>query len=214
MKKGITFIFVLLLCFSFYSKAQFNLGPKAGLVLNQFVLDNEDFSEDDLSFGLTAGLFFRFQSEHFYFQPEFLYSQKNGDFTYQSDFSNVDTVFTNKVAYFDIPILFGLKLGKHIKLNTGPVVSILLEDKVSFENTDNSATVSIDEDVFESNTFGWQVGGSIDIGQLIIGTQYEFSVINSINDISIPGTNKTFSPDGRSNLWQIYVAIKLVPVIE
>jgi hypothetical protein len=214
MKKGITFIFVLLLCFSFYSKAQFNLGPKAGLVLNQFVLDNEDFSEDDLSFGLTAGLFFRFQSKNFYFQPEFLYSQKNGDFTYQSNFSNVDTVFTNKVAYFDIPVLFGVKLGKHLKINTGPVVSILLEDKITFENTNNSATVIIDDNAFETPTFGWQVGGSLDLGQLIIGTQYEFNVINSVEEISIPGINKTFTPDGRTKLWQIYVAIKLVPVVD
>lgn len=198
--------FCLLICmFGYAVQAQFNFGLKAGLNLNQFITDTEQLStSEDLTYNFAGGAFFRFRNGGVSFTNEILYAEKDAKFSSDS-FS-----FHAKTSYIDVPALVGLHFLEIFHIQTGPVFSFLVNEDVNFSQANQSASVSLSEDIFKEVNFGWQAGIGLEISSFIIHARYEFSVNELMNEFSVQDSPTVFNPDGRNSIYQITLAYKFL----
>ena len=167
MKKII--LSALLLCSAFTGFSQvlpsFQLGVKAGTNLSKLSTENT-FSSDNRA-GYYAGLWARIGAAGIHLQPELYLSGKN---TTLKDANG----FENKIKFtsLDVPILVGTKIGAAgvgVRLNTGPVVSFILNDDQSFGQAASSAFSGN----FKGQNFAWQFGAGLDVSKLGIDVRFE-----------------------------------------
>jgi len=167
MKK--IFLSALLLCSAFTGFSQvlpsFQLGVKAGANLSKLSTENT-FSSDNRA-GYYAGLWARIGAAGIHLQPELYLSGKN---TTLKDANG----FENKIKFtsLDVPILVGTKIGAAgvgVRLNTGPVVSFILNDDQSFGQAASSAFSGN----FKGQNFAWQFGAGLDVSKLGIDVRFE-----------------------------------------
>ncbi|WP_285010922.1 porin family protein [Pedobacter faecalis] len=143
----------------------FQLGLKAGANLSKLSTENT-FSSDNRA-GYFAGLWARVGAAGIHLQPELYLSGKNTTLTNSAGQEN-----KVKFTSMDVPILVGTKLGAAgvgLRLNTGPVVSFILDDEQSFGDAASSA-FSGD---FKGQNIAWQFGAGLDIGSLGVDLRYE-----------------------------------------
>lgn len=195
MKKLILSLALLAFALTGYSQG-FSFGPKVGLSQTQLDLKSDQFKNGESKFGYHVGIFARIGLGPLYLQPEVLYTQTQGQFTfdpadapikeYEADFNRVD-----------IPVMVGLKMFKFLRIQAGPIASI----NVNSEIKDAANTV---QDVdFKDATLGYQAGLGLDIGNLIIDAKYE----SSLDKFS--GKVGGFSTDQRVNQWILSVGFRL-----
>ncbi|ACU05478.1 MULTISPECIES: porin family protein [Pedobacter] len=157
----------------------FQLGLKAGANLSKLSTDNT-FSSDNRA-GYYAGIWTRIGAAGIHLQPELYLSGKN---TTLKDASGQE----NKVKFtsLDVPVLVGTKLGAAgvgLRLNTGPVVSFILDDEQSF----GQAAGSVFKGNFKGQNFAWQFGAGVDVGKLGLDLRYE----TGLSKIGKDGYNDT-----------------------
>lgn len=194
MKKLI--LSALFVCFNLVAFSQvlpsFQLGLKAGTNLSKLSTDNT-FSSDNRA-GYYAGLWARIGAAGIHLQPELYLTGKNT--TLKA--SNGDE---NKVKFtsLDVPVLVGTKIGAAgvgIRLNTGPVVSFILDDEQSF----GQAAGDVFKGNFKGQNFAWQFGAGLDIGNLGLDLRYE----TGLSKIGKDGYN-----DAKLSLFTLGLAYKL-----
>lgn len=194
MKK--IFLSALLLCSAFTGLSQvlpsFQLGVKAGANLSKLSTENT-FSSDNRA-GYYAGLWARIGAAGIHLQPELYLSGKN---TTLKDANG----FENKIKFtsLDVPILVGTKIGAAgvgVRLNTGPVVSFILNDDQSFGQAASSAFSGN----FKGQNFAWQFGAGLDVSKLGIDLRFE----QGLSKIGENGYNDT-----KLSLFTIGLAYKL-----
>jgi hypothetical protein len=143
----------------------FQLGIKAGANLSKLSTENT-FSSDNRA-GYYAGLWARIGAAGIHLQPELYLSGKNTTLK-NSDGQENKVKFTS----LDVPVLVGTKIGAAgigIRLNTGPVVSFILDDEQSF----GDAAGNVFKGNFKGQNFAWQFGAGLDIKNLGIDLRYE-----------------------------------------
>lgn len=143
----------------------FQLGIKAGTNLSKLSTENT-FSSDNRA-GYYAGLWARIGAAGIHLQPELYLSGKNT--TLKNSAGEENKV---KFTSLDVPVLVGTKIGAAgigIRLNTGPVVSFILDDEQSF----GDAAGNVFKGNFKGQNFGWQFGAGVDIKNLGIDLRYE-----------------------------------------
>lgn len=197
MKKVI--LSALFLCFSTVAFSQllpsFQLGIKGGANLSKLSTENT-FSSDNKA-GYYAGLWARIGAAGIHFQPELYLSGKNTTLV-----STVDPVGAKNEVKFtslDVPLLIGTKIGAAgvgLRLNTGPVVSFLLDDKQKF----GDAAGAVFKGEFKNQSVAWQFGAGLDIGSLGVDLRYE----TGISKVGRQGYD-----DSRINLFTLGLAYKL-----
>ncbi|WP_276088798.1 porin family protein, partial [Pedobacter sp. JY14-1] len=143
----------------------FQLGVKAGANLSKLSTENT-FSSDNRA-GYYAGLWARIGAAGIHLQPELYLSGKN---TTLKDANGQE----NKVKFtsMDIPVLVGTKIGAAgigVRLNTGPVVSFILDDEQSFSDAASNAF----KGNFKGQNIAWQFGAGLDIRNLGVDLRYE-----------------------------------------
>lgn len=153
----------------------FQFGLKGGLNLSKFSTSNT-FSSDNQA-GYYAGIWTRIGAAGIHLQPELYISGKNT--TLKNAMGVEDKV---KFTSLDIPVLVGTKIGAAgvgLRLNTGPVVSFVLNSDQSL----NDAAVAAFNGKFKDQAFAWQFGSGLDFGKLGIDLRYELglSKLNSEN---------------------------------
>jgi len=163
-----------LLCMASSAFGQFKLGVKGGLNLAKF--KTEDVFSSDNKAGYYLGLWARLGAGALHIQPEAYLTGKKSSFTATNGEKN-DINFTS----LDIPVLLGTKIGAAgfgLRLNTGPVFSLNLEQEQHF----GSAASAVFDGKFKDNSMAWQFGLGLDIGKLIVDARYEagLSKINSV----------------------------------
>lgn len=174
----------------------FGIGPKVGLSQTKLDLSSDAFKNGDAKFGYHVGLFARIGLGGLYLQPEVLYTQTEGQFTfdgadqpikeYEADFNRVD-----------IPVMVGFKLFNFFRIQAGPIASIDVNSKLK----DAGETVkNVD---FKAATLGYQAGIGLDIGNLIIDAKYE----SSLNKISSNVGN--FNTDQRINQFILSAGFRI-----
>ena len=138
--KKIFFMFVGFLI-SFSSQAQEGaFGIKIGLATNkieiekQQVITSQDtaytYSAGGTKVGFHAGFMGRFTFNKFMIQPELYVSSSNNEYEVSSipDFGNDKTSQpSQQLVKLDIPVLFGYKIAGPVRINAGPVATILSE---------------------------------------------------------------------------------------
>ncbi len=159
----------LFICFGAAAFSQvlpsFQFGIKGGANLSKFTTDNP-FSSDNRA-GYYAGFWARIGAVGIHLQPELYLSGKNTRLVSTAGAEN-EVKFTS----LDVPILVGTKIGAAgigVRLNTGPVVSFLLDDKQSF----GQASTNVFKGNFKDQAFAWQFGAGLDISKLGFDLRYE-----------------------------------------
>jgi hypothetical protein len=167
MKKII--LSAIFLCFSAVAFSQvlpsFQFGIKGGANLSKFSTGNLLSSENTA--GYYAGFYARVGAAGINLQPELYLAGKNSTLK-SNDGGSADVRFTS----LDVPILVGTKIGAAgvgFRLNTGPVVSFILDKKQTFSNAASSAF----HGDFKDQAFAWQFGAGLDVGSLGVDLRYE-----------------------------------------
>ncbi|WP_461487488.1 porin family protein [Pedobacter sp.] len=186
-----------LICCTFFVFGQvvpsFNMGIKGGLNLSKFSTDNT-FASDGKS-GFYVGIWTRFGVAGIHLQPELYFSEKNTQL--KNSLGQQNKI---KFSSLDLPILLGTKIGAAgvgVRLNTGPVVSFIVDKAQSFDE----AAAKIFSLYLKDQALGWQFGTGLDLGKLSVGLRYEMglSKLNSDGD-----------PDTKLNLLTLGIGIKLL----
>jgi len=187
---------LLLICCSFFAFSQvvpsFQFGLKGGMNLSKFNTSNT-FSSDNQA-GYYAGVWARIGAAGLHLQPELYLSGKNTTLVNSAGQEN-EVKFTS----LDVPILVGTKLGAAgvgLRLNTGPVVSFLLNEDQNFSQAASSAFSG----KFKDQSFAWQFGAGLDLGKLGIDLRYELG-LSKINEAGYQST--------KLNLYTLGLAYKL-----
>ncbi|MDQ8053427.1 MAG: porin family protein [Pedobacter sp.] len=187
---------LLLICCSFLAFSQltpsFQFGLKGGLNLSKFSTTNT-FSSDNQA-GYYAGLWARIGAAGIHLQPELYLSGKNATLENASGQEN-----KVKFTSLDIPVLVGTKFGAAgigLRVNTGPVVSFVLNEDQNF----SQAAAAAFNGNFKDQTFAWQFGAGVDVGKFGVDLRYEAG----ISKINAAGYSST-----RLNLFTFGVALKL-----
>jgi hypothetical protein len=167
MKKII--LSALFICFGATAFSQvlpsFQFGIKGGANLSKFSTSNVLSSENTA--GYYAGFYGRIGAAGIHLQPELYLAGKNSTLKNSQGFEN-EVRFTS----LDVPILIGTKIGAAgvgFRLNTGPVVSFILDKEQKLGDAANSAF----KGNFKDQAFAWQFGAGLDIGSLGLDLRYE-----------------------------------------
>jgi hypothetical protein len=195
MKKLILSLALLAFALTGYSQG-FSLGPKVGLSQTELDLKSDDFKNGDAKFGYHVGIFARIGIGPLYLQPEVLYTQTQGQFTFDRGVDGIEE-YEADFNRVDIPVMVGLKMFKFLRIQAGPIASI----NVNSELKDAGNTI---QDVkFDDATIGYQAGLGFDIGNLIIDAKYESSLSKVSSNVG------NFSTDQRVNQWILSVGFRL-----
>lgn len=189
-------------------QGQFHFGLRAGLNSNKYILENNNVSVENARFGFVGGMFFRVQSGFLSFQPEFLFSQKNGQYTYSTLQSGLDTLFKNNFNFVDIPIIFNLHLGKAVRINTGPVFNLLLKEDVRYIIENDNNINQIADEVSNVINVAWQAGFGLEFNNLCFDIRYEYSLNKVMQTFYIQGAGISLNPEARNSLWQFTIGLK------
>lgn len=157
----------------------FQLGIKAGANFSKF--DSENTFNSENRAGFYGGLWARVGAAGIYFQPELYVSGKKTNLV-----SNTGEV--NKVTFtsLDVPLLVGTKFGAAgvgLRLNTGPMFSLILDENQSF----SQAAGSVFKADFKNQAVAWQFGAGLDLKKLSFDARYELG-LSKINKAGYPGT--------------------------
>lgn len=181
----------------FFASAQvlpsFQFGLKAGANLSKFDTENTFSSENRA--GFYGGVWARIGAAGVHFQPELYLSGKKTNLVSDA------TGEINKVTFtsLDVPLLIGTKIGAAgvgVRLNTGPVFSLILDDKQSF----GQAAGNIFRADFKNQALAWQFGAALDIKKLSIDARYE---------LGLSKINKSGYPDTKLNLFTIGLGYRI-----
>lgn len=193
--KKITLVLLLSLS-SVFAFAQlmpkFSFGLKGGMNLSKFNTTNT-FSSDNQA-GYFAGVWARFGAAGIHVQPELYFTGKNATLVSSSGAEN-----KVKFTSMDVPILVGTKIGAAgigLRLNTGPVISFILDEEQNF----GEAAASAFNGKFKDQTYAWQFGAGLDISKISFDLRYE----NGLSKINAEGY-----PTTKLNLFTLGLAYKL-----
>lgn len=191
-------------------KQFFSLGLKAGTNLSQ--LRGNDlalnsgtafqFSDNsNRSWGFVGGLFMRF-GRTFYFQPEFLVSQKRGEFNlYEDGVTNEEGKVDVRFSNLDVPLLFGFKIGNTLRINAGPLVTFRLGEEGRLTNAGGQTPTTDPVLLSDNAVFGYQMGLGLDLGRLNLDVRYEGNLTEAFR-IETGTAAKQAQFDRKTNLWQ------------
>jgi len=167
MKKVI--LSTLFVCLNLVAFSQilpsFQFGIKGGTNLSKFSTENTLSSENRA--GYYVGLWTRIGAAGIHLQPELYLSGKNTTLK-NSEGQENEVKFTS----LDVPILVGTKIGAAgvgLRLNTGPVVSFILDKEQSIGDASGNAL----KGNFKDQNFAWQFGAGVDINKFGIDLRYE-----------------------------------------
>ncbi|WP_339877065.1 porin family protein [uncultured Algoriphagus sp.] len=195
MKKLILSLALFVIALTGYSQG-FSFGPKVGLSQTKLDLKSDEFKNGDSKFGYHVGVFARVGLGPLYLQPEVLFTQTQGQFTFNPD----DQPIREYEADFnrlDIPVMVGFKMFNFLRLQAGPIASININSEIK------DATNTVQDVDYKDATLGYQAGLGVDIGNLIIDAKYESSLDNFSGNVG------NFETDQRTNQFILSVGFKL-----
>lgn len=195
MKKALLILSLFAISFAGYSQG-FSIGPKVGLSQTELDLSSDAFKNGESKFGYHVGLFARIGLGGIYLQPEVLYTQTQGQFTFDpagQPIKEYDADFNR----LDIPVMLGYKMFNFLRIQAGPIASVDMNSKLK------DGTQPVKDADFNDASIGYQAGLGLDIGNMIIDAKYE----SSLNKISSNIGN--FSTDQRINQFILSLGFRI-----
>jgi hypothetical protein len=168
--------------------SQVQIGIKGGLITNwnkadDFINPGYNYklsAISDLNVGFNFGLFSQFKLFNVLIQPEVLFTSVQNNLEYEDLRYNEVKKVRQEFNKLDIPVLGILKY-KIIKLELGPVASILLEEKsFLFDEIDYKQK-------FRLLSLGYQAGIGLDISKIAFDIRYEGNLTRFGDLIEIGG---------------------------
>ena len=150
------------------------------------------------SIGYTGGVFLRF-GKHLFIQPELLISQKGGNFdVYVNGVLNKEVKLSYRYPSIDIPVLFGYKFRKLIRVNAGPVASLKGSKWHKIERSISG------QEIYSPGglRYGYQVGVGFDIKKIGIDFRYQGN-FKDIDAVGWQNANGIPNVGRHSNLLQV-----------
>jgi len=193
-----------------YGYSQISFGPVAGICMSKakvdevFVVNGQEVSinNEESTFGFKIGAFARFQISSLYLQPSLMFTHSGGKISIEnSDFGeDIRTLRYNKL---DLPILIGRDVFKFLRVEAGPVFSLLLSDDA--RDVDVAAQVNNN---YNNSVLGYQVGAGFDLGDKIyVDLKYEGNLSSLGETVTISGSE--FDTDIRNPMWVFTVGYNL-----
>ena len=206
MKKIFLVLCIISQSYSTYAQ-KFSWGPKISISsptlkisdLSSMSTENQAVSlleQSNPSIGFQLGFFARASLLGFYIQPEILLSNSSSEISYSdlTDLENpLDLVGDVKLNKLDIPVLFGKRFFKILRVNTGPVFTLLLNQNIK----QHSNTLKEINTNYKDSSVGGQFGLGVDIALMTIDLRYEIALQNISEGLIIGDTQ--FVADQRLN---------------
>lgn len=148
------------------------------------------FESGDAKIGFQGGAFARVGVAGFYLQPELLFSSTGGEIRVTDVSASLDETRELSFKKLDVPVLFGKKFAKVVRINAGPAFSYLLKA----ESTVGGVTTDVKNN-YKDASVGYQAGVGVDLGPLVLDLKYEGS-LSKLGD-SVGGYNT----DQRQSMW-------------
>lgn len=216
-------IALCMLTISYTANAQydpaFRFGIKAGANLSNINGSNDlslspggnafDFRDNDnRSLGFAGGVFFRF-GQTFYIQPEILLSQKGGKFNVYEDGVLNDGKVDLRFSNFDVPVLFGVRIAKLVRINVGPMASLRLNKNGKISDSFDDVTGENSGAEFKNRlAFGYQAGVGLDLGRLSLDVRYEGN-FTDIMKLQFKNATTASQFGKKSNLFQATLGLAI-----
>ena len=204
MKKYLILLVIILASTATYAQL-FTVGPKVGFSSSRFSLEEANqIRSGQSTVGFHIGAFTRVSVLGLYVQPEILFTQAGGQIEIQDEFSDtfnqVQNITYNKL---DVPVLFGFRMGSVFRINAGPAFSLILGQDARTEGTTEEVKNS-----YEDSTVGYQIGGGLDIGKLVLDVRYEGNLSRLGSTVQLGG--RRFDTDYRNNQFSVSLGFKLI----
>ena len=204
MKKSIIFIIALMASTTTYAQF-FTVGPKVGFSSSRLSLEEaRQVRAGHSTVGFHAGAFTRFSVLGLYLQPELLFTQAGGEIEIRDqvtdNFDQIQELTYNKL---DVPVMLGFRMGSVLRVNAGPSFSLILGQDARTEGTTEEV-----KNRYEDSTVGYQIGGGLDIGKLVLDIRYEGSLSKLGDSVQLGG--RRFDTDYRNNQFSVSLGFKLL----
>lgn len=185
------------------SNAQFTFGIKGGLNYSAMtVMNKQAFTDGSINkegiLGYNIGAFARI-GKGIYVQPEVYLSSQGSKFIYNPDNGDTPEDVQSKLTVLNVPVLIGKSFGVgalNLRLNAGPVATIIMDKNVSFGEQFKQAYSDFSE--YKNTTIGLQAGAGVDIANFTFDARYE---------AGLQKLNEKYGQ--RQNLFTLSVGLKL-----
>jgi hypothetical protein len=172
-------------------------------------LHTKDAEESKMLTGFNIGIYGKLPiSNNFAFQPEFSYTTKGSEVTYNNAFVNGTARF--RLNYLEMPFLFVVNITDNFNLHFGPYVSCLVSGKVT-----NKSNIDIFdfEDIINADDYnrfdvGVAAGAGFDFKAVSFGARYTYGLTIVGKEKTYMGTTYTF-PDANNAALSFYVSVPL-----
>lgn len=213
IKSGIFFLILGIHSFGAWAQESkgsiFSLSLKGGVNLSSIETKASSFSNfidqnkeqtQGFVFGASARL-----GRKFFIQPEVLVSQKGGNFGVKAP--NVNASYDLKFTSVDVPILFGLRLGR-LHFLGGPVAGYRVQENEAVRDALKTYYSYVKTgDVLSKSTLSYQVGAGITLLGLTLDVRYEGGLTNLLKDLNLPSNIQL---EQRPSLIQATLGFKLL----
>ncbi|TAF97870.1 MAG: PorT family protein [Cytophagia bacterium] len=206
-----------------YAQKNLEWGVKAGVQLSQFrgnplTIESSAMpvgasTEAPPTVGYAVGAYFK-TTESVFLQGEVMLSVKGANI---KPLAITSTSKTTKVQYtqLDIPLSIGYR-HKIWEVSGGPLISVQLADDGELKKL--LGTFLGKEPpfkVFVPYTFGYQLGGGVHVGKLLVGVRYLSSIMpvtSQVINYTIPNATppeRQSRFEQRSSVWQFSLALRI-----
>lgn len=214
MKNTIIFsiaILFLLTTIPFIGNAQEKMKPRIGVKggVNFSTLYTENSDNSKMLTGFNVGLFAKLPvTKNIALQPEFYYTTKGSEVTYNNLFANGTARFN--VNYLEVPLLLMMNITQNFNVHVGPYAGYMVSGKATNKS---NVTLFDYENVLNTSDYnrfdaGLAAGVGIDVGALNLGARYSYGLTKVGKERSFFGTTYTF-PDASNSVMNFYIGIAL-----
>jgi len=200
---------IITMCSFFKINAQIATAPSMGLkggvnFSNMYVKDVDD---ENMLVGFNLGLYANMPlSNNVALQPEFNFTTKGSEITYNNIFDSGVRKFT--LSYLEVPVLVKANITNNFNLHFGPYFAFLVNSKIKNVSADGSSTFTdLDEDDFNRFDFGLSGGLGFDFKDIGIGLRYNYGLTTVGKEQQIGGATYN-ALDAKNSNANLYIAFK------
>lgn len=217
MKKSIIFITMSLLLIGImhtpgeaqnrHETYSTRFGIKGGVNFSN--LYTKDGSHSKMLTGFNFGILSKMPiTQHVAIQPEFYFTTKGAEVTYNSLF--VDGTARFNLNYLEVPLLLVLNITDNFNIQVGPYGAFMISGLV--KNVSNINLFNFEQNIVTAdyNRFdaGIAIGAGVDIGVISLGARYNYGLTNVGRERTFLGVSYTV-PDAKNGVFNFYISVSL-----